>query len=90
MMKTSEQQDTVISHRNIANKGKKKQRKEAKAATEPRMNFLRNKEEHVKRLQDHKHENVEKMTGEKLIIRRESTPPDKDPAQANLAEVSRI
>ena len=39
---------------------------------------------------DHKHEIVEKMTGNELIRRLETTAPDKDPAKTNLAEVSRI
>ena len=54
------------------------------------MNFLKNKEEFVKRVQDHKHEFVEKTTGTKLIRKRETTAPDRESAKAKLAKVSRI
>ena len=89
-IKTSGQQETVISKSNIAIKGKKRERKEAKATINPRLNFLRNKAEHVQRVRDHKNEIVNNMTGEKLTRRRESTAPDKDLAAANLAKVSII
>ena len=61
-IKTCGQKDMVISKSDIAIKGNKREGKEAKAAIDPRLIFLGNKEELVKRVQDNKHEIVEKMT----------------------------
>ena len=87
-IKTPGQQETVISKSNIAIQ--EGERKEAKATINPRLNFLRNKEELVQRVQDHKHEIVKNMTVEKLTRSRETTAPDKDLAVENLAKVSSI
>ena len=57
------QKETDISKSDISTKGKKKEIKETKAAVEPRMNILKNKEELVKRVQDPKHEFIEEKTG---------------------------